>query len=162
MLYNRDKAVAYAHEWVFRRNPRYYDFDKLGVGDCTNFISQCLYAGCGVMNYTPTMGWYYISLNQRAPAWSGVPFLYNFLTTNKGAGPYGKEMSIENAMLGDVIQLSPDGVRFVHSLLIVALGDPPSVDNILITCHTKDSDNRPLNSYTYNRMRLIHIIDARM
>ena len=57
MSYNCEKAVAYAEEWAFRRNPRYLSFDGIG-GDCTSFISQCLYTGSGVMNYTPVMGWY--------------------------------------------------------------------------------------------------------
>ena len=42
--YNRAAAVAYAHAWAYRRNPRYYNYEELG-GDCTNFASQCLYAG---------------------------------------------------------------------------------------------------------------------
>lgn len=35
MDYDRDKAVAYAHQWAFKRNPNYYNFDSIG-GDCTN------------------------------------------------------------------------------------------------------------------------------
>ena len=53
--YNRAAAVAYAEKWAFSRNPEYYDFHGIG-GDCTNFVSQCIYAGCGVMNYTPEYG----------------------------------------------------------------------------------------------------------
>ena len=50
-------------------NPKYYNFQNIG-GDCTNFASQVLYAGSGIMNYTPTFGWYYINVNDRAPAWT--------------------------------------------------------------------------------------------
>ena len=71
MEYNREAAVAYARRWAFSRNPAYYNFDALG-GDCTNFASQCLFAGCGVMNYTPDLGWFYNSLNSRSAAWTGV------------------------------------------------------------------------------------------
>ena len=158
--YDREKAIAYAHTWAFGRNPRYFDFSALG-GDCTNFTSQALYAGAGVMNPKPILGWYYYSANNRAPAWTGVQYLYNFLTTNKGAGPYGAELPLQQAMPGDVIQLSRDGVRFSHSLLIVRIGEPVSPENILIATHTLDSDNRPLSSYVYHSRRLIHIIDAR-
>ncbi|HOA41990.1 MAG TPA: amidase domain-containing protein, partial [Bacillota bacterium] len=42
--YNRNKAIEYAERWAFDRNPRYLDFEKLG-GDCTNYVSQCIYAG---------------------------------------------------------------------------------------------------------------------
>ena len=44
--YDREAAVAYAHRWAFGRNPAYSNFDGMG-GDCTNFASQCLYAGTG-------------------------------------------------------------------------------------------------------------------
>ncbi len=54
--YNRLAAVAYAKRWAMARNPAFYDFSELG-GDCTNFVSQCVYAGSLVMNFTPTFGW---------------------------------------------------------------------------------------------------------
>ena len=56
--YDRSKAAAYAEKWAFSRNPRYISFDGMG-GDCTSFVSQCLYAGTGVMNFTRDTGWYY-------------------------------------------------------------------------------------------------------
>ena len=88
--YNRSAAVTYAKKWALSRNPRYYNFDGLG-GDCTNFASQCVFAGSGVMNYTKDVGWYYNSPADRAAAWSGVRYLHTFLTTNRGVGPFGKK-----------------------------------------------------------------------
>ena len=58
--YNRDAAVAYARKWALGRNPAYYDFQDVG-GDCTNFASQCIYAGARTMNFTSVFGWYYRS-----------------------------------------------------------------------------------------------------
>ncbi|MBR4879641.1 MAG: amidase domain-containing protein, partial [Clostridia bacterium] len=55
--YNRLAAVRYARKWALSRNPMYYNFDETG-GDCTNFASQCIYAGAGVMNFGPLYGWY--------------------------------------------------------------------------------------------------------
>lgn len=49
-MYDREKAVAYAHKWAYGRNPAYADFSAMG-GDCTNFLSQCLHAG-GLPWYT--------------------------------------------------------------------------------------------------------------
>lgn len=159
--YDRQKAIDYAHKWAYGRNPQYYNFDSLG-GDCTNFVSQCLYAGCGVMNYTPTYGWYYNSLNSRSPSWTGVPFLYNFLTSNKRNGPYGHEAPLEEAVPGDIIQLRFRNYDvFTHSLFIVSTGENPNPMNILIAAHTNNSDNRPINTYTYAQHRLIHIDGAR-
>lgn len=70
--YNRSAAVEYAHQWAFGRNPEFYDFSQIG-GDCTNFASQCLYAGGGVMNFTPEFGWYYISPEDRLPPGPACP-----------------------------------------------------------------------------------------
>lgn len=149
--YDRAKAVAYAHKWAYQRNPAYYNFDKIG-GDCTNFVSQCLYAGCGVMNYTRDTGWYYASPDNRAAGWSGVEFLRTFLTVNGDTGPYASELPLLNAQTGDVIQLSFDGEFFTHSLFVVS-----AHPKILVATHTFDSDDRPLDSYTYKAARLLHI-----
>ena len=155
MIYDREKAIAYARKWAYGRNPAYYNFDALG-GDCTNFVSQCLYAGCGVMNYTRDVGWYYSSSYDRAAAWSGVEYLYTFLTANKKAGPYASERPIEEAQPGDIIQLSFNGVTFGHSLFVVR-AEPA----ILISTHTDDWDSRALKTYRFQKARLIHIEGVR-
>ena len=49
--YDRAAALRYAEQWALRRNPDFFDFEELG-GDCTNFASQCLYAGSRVMNFS--------------------------------------------------------------------------------------------------------------
>lgn len=159
MAYDRAKALAYAHKWALGRNPAYYSFDGIG-GDCTNFVSQCLFAGCGVMNYTRNTGWYYVSEWNRAAAWTGVEFLHKFLTTNKGSGPYGTELpqsSIDKAQPGDIIQLSYDGERFGHSLFVTV-----SKPEILVAQHSSQNfDNRPFSSYEYMKARLIRIDGVR-
>lgn len=154
MGYDRQAAVRYAAEWAMRRNPRYADFEEMG-GDCTNFISQCLYAGAGVMNYTPDTGWYYIDLNRRSAAWTGVEYLYRFLTTNRRAGPFGRELPLAEAVIGDVIQLSFHEGVFTHSLLVV--GFPPGRRDVLVAAHSYDAFARPLSSYYFEEARLIHI-----
>ena len=103
--YDRAAAVRYAHRWAFGRNPRFYDYQELG-GDCTNFASQCLYAGAPFMNYTPDFGWYYIGPNNKAPAWTGVPYFYNFLTRREESrGPVGVPADLEELRPGDFVQL---------------------------------------------------------
>ena len=154
--YDHERAVAYAHKWAYGRNPQYYNFDKLG-GDCTNFASQALYAGAGVMNPMPTFGWYYYSLNSRAPAWTGVGFLYQFLVQNSGIGPAAQAVGISQAEAGDIVQLSFDGWVYSHSPIIVSVGAVPDPSNILVAAHTIDADNRPLNTYQYASARFLHI-----
>jgi len=150
-IYEVDKAVKYAKKWAYGRNPLYYNFDSLG-GDCTNFVSQCIYAGCETMNFQPN-GWYYTSLNNRSPAWTGVEFLYNFLINNKGEGPTGTIVNKENVSLGDIVQLGNSTNNFYHTCLVTGL----YFDNILLTCHTNDFFNRPLSTYVYEKVRFIHI-----
>ncbi len=158
--YDRDAAVLYAHQWAYGRNPAFYDYEHLG-GDCTNFASQCIFAGCGVMNYTPTFGWYYIDANQKAPAWTGVPFLYNFLTRTDGSvGPMARPCTLEELLPGDLIQLSFKGETFQHSPIVVSVGKPAAPENILVAAHSFDADNRPLGTYEYRRLRMLHITGA--
>jgi len=156
--YDRHAAVAYAHRWAYLRNPDLYNFDELG-GDCTNFASQCLYAGSGVMDHTPTFGWYYISPNDRAPAWTGVAYLYKFLTRSKASpGPLGQEVPIDRVLPGDLVQLSFGNGIFAHDPVIVAVDGPPLPENILVAAHTEDADDRPLSTYPYQEVRFLHII----
>ena len=155
--YDRAAAVRYAHVWAYGRNPRFYDYEKLG-GDCTNFASQCLYAGARVMDYTPTYGWYYMDANDKAPAWTGVPYLFNYLTRERAApGPAAYSATIRDLLPGDVVQLSFDGVRWAHSPVVVAVGEPRSYENVLLAAHSYDADYRPLSTYSFALVRFLHI-----
>ena len=156
--YDREAAVLYAHQWAYGRNPRFYDYEYLG-GDCTNFASQCIYAGSGVMNFTPTYGWYYLDANRKAPAWTGVPYLYNFLTRNIfSIGPLAEPCELEDLLPGDLIQLSFKGETFQHSPIVVSVGNPVTPDNVLIAAHSYDADYRPLSTYEYQKIRYLHIV----
>lgn len=160
--YDRNKVVSYANAWANSRNPNYYDFSKIG-GDCTNFASQCVFAGCGVMNYTPTYGWYYSNLNNRAPAWTSVQYLYRFMTTNKSVGPYGYECDITEVEPGDLVQIRFEGSKsYDHTPVITEIKEIKSLENILIAAHSIDCDCRSLSTYeNVNDFRFIHIVGAR-
>ena len=161
--YDRRRAVEYARRWALSRNPLFIDFAGIG-GNCTNFISQCILAGAPAMNYTQTFGWYYISSEERAPAWSGVEELYSFLTgapsfasQNKGYGPFGTDArSSRTVNVGDIIQLSDESGDFYHSLIISEFRD----GDVLVCANSNDALDRPLSSYTYAGIRVIHIEGA--
>lgn len=163
-VYDRVAAVRYALRWAYARNPRFYDFEDIG-GDCTNYISQCLYAGCGVMNYSQNNGWYYINSDNRSPSWTGVVFLREFLLTNLGAGVYGVEAALQDLSVGDVIQLrNSDGVIY-HSLFVTFIANTfngiVTADNIFVSAHSYDVRNRRLSRYGYAEFLPIHIVGAR-
>ena len=153
--YDRGAAVDYARRWALSRNPAFYDFSDIG-GDCTNFVSQCIYAGAGVMNYTKDTGWYYISSSDRTPSWTGVEYLYDFLINNNSVGPYAIEVPQYEADIGDVIQLGRADGDFYHSLLIVS-----TYPMILVASHSYDALDRPLYSYNYYAARFLHIEGVR-
>ena len=153
--YDRDAAVAYARRWALGRNPKYYDFEEIG-GDCTNFASQCIYAGTGVMNYTPVMGWFYRSASHRTPSWTGVTFLYDFLVTNRTVGPFAETVDADRALPGDIVQLANEKGEYYHSPVIVAV-EP----EILVAAHSYDALDRPLSTYNYYTARFLHIQGAR-
>lgn len=161
--YDRQAAVRYAHRWAYSRNPAFYDYESLG-GDCTNFASQCLYAGTGIMNFTPTYGWYYIDANDKSPAWTGVPYFYNFMTRKEvSPGPFGIEVSMENLDIllpGDFVQFNFSGNEYGHTPIIVDIDRTSSYGTILVAAHSHDADFRPLDTYQYQQIRFIHILGA--
>ena len=155
--YDRTKVVEYAKKWAYLRNPSYYNFDPIG-GDCTNFASQCIYAGSNVMNYEKEIGWYYNNINDRSPSWTGVTYLYTFLMNNKKVGPFGRKVKKEELEIGDLIQLAFTKENFTHSLIVVG----KEQEEIYVATHTYDSFYRKLSSYTYETMRGIHIEGVRI
>ncbi len=162
--YDRARAVEYARRWALDRNPLFANFTGQG-GDCTNFVSQCVYAGSCVMNLTPDFGWYYISVDERAPAWSGVEYFYDFMvgsqsfaSQNGGVGPYATERPRRYAMPGDVLQLADRSGDWYHSLIISEIRGR----EIYVCAHSDDSLDRPLSGYNYANVRLLHIEGIRL
>lgn len=158
--YDRSAAIAYAHKWAYGRNPAYFDYEEIG-GDCTNFASQCLYEGVGIMNFTPTFGWYYIDANRKAPAWSGVQYFYNFMTRKEiSPGPFALQTGLNKVLPGDFVQLRFRGDQFGHTPIIVEMGYPATLDNTLVAAHSYDADWRPISSYSFQEIRFLHIVGA--
>lgn len=151
--YNRNVAISYAKKWALARNPKYYNFDPVG-GDCTSFVSQCLFAGSQKMNYDSQNGWFYKNGYNKSPSWSGVEYLYKFLINNKSYGPRGKEVSQYEIVAGDIAQLSFSGNKFEHSLFIL---DPSTLS---VAAHTYDVLGQKISEYNFAKVRFIHIVDV--
>lgn len=161
--YDRNNALLYAERWALSRNPLFYNFTSVG-GDCTNFVSQCVLAGCCVMNYTPDFGWYYRSEEDRAPAFTGVEFFWDFFTgapafssQNGGIGPFGVEVTMAQVLPGDVVQLGRADGSFYHTLLVV----DRTPRELFVAAHSNDVYDRPLSSYNAARKRYLHVEGVR-
>jgi hypothetical protein len=158
--YNRQKAVEYAKEHAFKRDDAYFDFTDFG-GNCTAFVSQCLYAANGIMNPTPVFAWYYYSSFNRSPSWSGVEFLFKFLTTNKTQGPFAKVANVQEMEIGDIVQLQFEQPFFTHTLIITHTKNnqpPKSERDIFVTANTFDVLNKNLTQYHYKNIRFLKVL----
>ena len=163
--YRRDRAVEYAKRWALDRNPLFIDFTGIG-GNCTNFVSQSVLAGSCTMNYTQNFGWYYISEDDRAPAWSSVEYFYDFMTgapsfasQNGGVGPFAREVMRGEAELGDVIQYANRMGDWYHTVIITGFDG----DEILVSAQSDDAIDRPLSSYRNAvTQRFLHVEGVRV
>ncbi len=93
-----------------------------GDGDCTNFISQCLYEGGGLKQkvgeiYSDTC-WFYKSSGNRSSSWTGVKQFNSYIKSSVSNINY-KSSSFSGVDFGDIIQLIEDGTTIAHHSLIV-------------------------------------------
>jgi hypothetical protein len=109
------------------------------------------------MNYTPVLGWYYNSSDDRTASWTGVEYLYNFLINNKGIGPFAKEVSKDEIEIGDIIQLGDINYHFYHSPVVIK----KESNNIFVAAHSDDAYMRNLLSYKFDNIRYVHILGFR-
>lgn len=131
--YDRLAAVKYAERWWNSYNPEYKAFPV----DCTNYVSQCLFAGSAPMYGTPNRdkGWWYENDN-----WSfswAVAHSLRWYLSGSTHGLKGKEVSSAKELYpGDVICYDFEGDnKWDHTTIVVA----------------KDSDGMPLvNAHTNN------------
>lgn len=155
--YKRELAREYAIKWALARNPNFYDFENHG-GDCTNYISQCLLAGRGKMNYNKITGWFYENANNRAPSWTSVNHLEKFLLRTDGIGPFGKVVELNKLEIGDIVQIRQNPTRFNHSVIVTDI-----INGELYVCaHTNDALSKRLESYYYRELMGIHIEGVRI
>lgn len=151
--YDRKKAVEYARKWALGKNSEFGYFGGIG-GDCTNYISQCLLAGGGVMNYNYIKGWYFKNMNDRSPSWTSVAYLQDFLLRkNDEIGPFARVVTLQEIEIGDIIQLRQNTTHFNHSVIVSNIVD----GDIFVCAHSNDVLDRPLKSYNAFAIMPIHI-----
>jgi hypothetical protein len=135
--YDRSQAVQYAAMWWSSFNPMFRAFQD----DCTNFISQCLWAGGMPMEVTGRrdQGWWYLGPNENwSYSWAVAHSLRWYLDVS-GRGE--KRESARQLELGDVISYDWDGDHtWQHNTIVVGF-DPDGEP--LVAAHTAAAWGRP-------------------
>lgn len=154
--YNGNNAASYAQTYAMNPNPAYRDFTNNG-GDCTNFISQSLYAGgweeIGKYSYTSYDSWYYDGSYTPlySYTWTSATYLYNFMMRHSNRATY---RSLSNTpwpdyfQKGDVIQIDyvPSDANINHTMIITGI----SGNDLLVSYHTPNIKDTSLQSIVNN------------
>lgn len=139
--YNRNNARAYADRWWNDRNPAWRNYDPMG-GDCTNYVSQILYAGGIPKDKGGSYLWYWDSDNARSSSWTSVNSLWTYIYNNTRLdgynGPQGLQVTDRTRLqTGDVIQLSSNGSYF-HTYAVYSAAYESGRFVVRITSHTNN------------------------
>ncbi|WP_372660432.1 amidase domain-containing protein [Cohnella sp.] len=141
--YRREAAVAYAERWWNEPNPAYENFEV----NCTNYVSQCLFAGGAPMNYTGRResGWWYKGYSNSQEMWSFswavANSLQQLLSRQRAFGLRAEPVSMpESLQLGDVICYDWDGSGRVGHNAIVTAFTPEGMP--LVNANTVSSRHR--------------------
>lgn len=141
--YQRQKAKQYADRWWNGNNPAFLAFEV----DCTNYVSQCLYAGGIPMHMTGNRhnGWWYQGNGSERDRWSlswaVAHSLRWYLASRQPGGIQAEEVtSADQLMVGDVICYDFDGDGTWQHNTIVTAKDGNGMP--LVNAHTGSSYRR--------------------
>lgn len=110
------------------------------------------------MNFNPVYGWFYRDPNDKAPAWTGVEYFFDFITRQTPSpGPFGISTTLSELEPGDFVQFRFNKDVFGHTPVVVEIGRPATLQNTLIAAHSYDADWRPLSTYYFQEIRFLHI-----
>lgn len=168
--------VDYAHKYAKKYNPAYRV--PTSGSDCTNFVSQALYAGGLSMNPSSIRGtnpgtnetteeWYYYnspSATADTPyeyavavstSWVRVEDLYTYLAPHYDTVTSTNDDQVRaNLQEGYVIQGGPLVGRYEHSSIVTKKND-----KWCYTAHTNDRKDRDMKHYfnAYDKFRIIKV-----
>ncbi|REE90545.1 putative amidase-like protein [Paenibacillus taihuensis] len=164
--YRRDLVAAYADRWWNEPNPAYENFEV----NCTNYISQCVFAGNAPMNYTGRRdtGWWYRGYSggreNWSYSWAVANALKNYLSTPHKSGFRATVVdSADQLALGDVIIYDWSGDnRYQHSTVVTAFdaAGMPLVNANTVPSRHRYWDYQDSYAWTENtQYRFFHIAD---
>ena len=159
--YNPDNAVNYALDWAFSRNTdQWGDYDSNG-GDCTNFVSQCLYAGGipfdTVGNPSYNQRWFWYSNSNRTPPWTGVVPFWDYAINDTGVGLVATSTTRTGIYIGDVVQFYNSNDGWHHTVFVHNAFTSNNYRYLYIACHTQDQCFYNIDNYVGESFRYMHI-----
>lgn len=166
VIYRREAAVAYAERWWNEPNASYEEFEV----NCTNYVSQCIFAGGIPMDYTGRResGWWYRgrqnNVEQWSYSWAVSNALQNYLSQPRSYGLRAEVVDRpELLQLGDVICYDWDGNgRFQHSTIVTAFTPEgmPLVNANTVSSRHRYWDYRDSYAWTdRTQYRFFHIMN---
>lgn len=149
--YDKNKAVEYAKKYALTPNIKEWkNYEPYG-GDCTNFISQCLFAGGIPFDHEGkyvTEKWYWYSDNYRTPSFTSADALKDYMMSNEGFGLVARLGDLQTMQLGDIVQLG-DLKDTTHSMIVVGIikdeSNPDLTKDLLIAQHSGGNGIRGYN-----------------
>ena len=166
-FYDRERAKAYIDTYWKNYNPKYPSFSH-GGGDCTNFVSQVLYAGGmpwaddkNPANYKKSINWYCKpgatakdSENRITFSWKiAAVFKAHWISRAARHRILSYTEAIQNinwlsdsVFLGDVVQFCYSGGAPYHTLAVTGYNRDPeyNIRDIVLASHDMDSNTRSL------------------
>lgn len=152
--YDREAASLYARKYAKNPNKDYPFYGKPDYkGDCTDFTSQCLYAGGIVTDNVGKYQWY--KLNS---AWRGANKFYEYWNNNKGSGSTkglkASKSIFKDIRLADLIEKKPENA-VTHTVIVTGykvdswgFNDPWKYKyDVLICQHSDDKKSGMLKDY---------------
>ncbi|GIE36756.1 hypothetical protein Ait01nite_098010 [Actinoplanes italicus] len=148
--YDRDAAVGYALRYALNRNEAYYDWShrELG-GDCTNFLSQVMFAGGwrydeplveNPVSRRDSSFWYYRPDDPSTSSWTWVN-ANMWASFAKKSGRVEKVKYLSDVGLGDIVQMGDSVERAKwHSMIVTGFDERGP----LLSYHSNNNLNRPL------------------
>ena len=160
--YNRSKAASYARTYAMSYNPNYPNYGyPNGNGDCTNFVSQCVYDGGMPMRIGSTDAYWYYNSSGRSPSWAGADYFMRHWTKVRSSSYYGrayevriytKDYIMNNKAtfgsflsIGDIVQvLNETDSKASHSIIV---SEKTSNTDINYCAHSANTLNGDIFSF---------------
>jgi hypothetical protein len=126
--------------FALNRNPEFRDYSgAAGNGDCTNFVSQCLYAGGWtflqppVISPNPTEWWFDARWRENSRTWSSASWFTDFLERSNRV----TSCTLGELVPGDIIG-HDDSTHGGHYMFATGILSNPPLHNLLLSYHTTD------------------------